>query len=492
MLRRLILAVMVAAVGLAPCAAATLERYVQAHCGACAEAGAAASGVFILDRGEQALLARAWLTDHAERSIDVQYFIWSTDNIGALASEALLRAADRGVRVRVLVDDFLLDADDDSLLAMDAHNNVEIRVYNPQHSVGISFLRRALNLVRDFRGANQRMHDKTAIFDRYVGITGGRNMADEYFDYNREYTFRDRDVLLVGPAVADMSKNFEEFWTHRLSRPVGELLGNRSLSEQRSEVVRAGLHRYAADPANFAPRVRRLLAGMEAALPQMIAALTWTAVEFLSDSPGKNAGDDGMAGGGASTQALVAALARAERRVLIQSPYLVLDPAALALFRTLVQRGVKVSIVTNSLASTDNLLAYSGYHKRRAELLAAGLEIFEYKPQPQVATALIEQELRGATPPIFALHAKSMLIDEHTLYIGSFNLDPRSANLNTEVGVLIAHAGLATELERSITLDMHAENSWRITADFNPDNNASLWSRLQVWFLSLLPLTPIL
>src|SRR5688572_276910 len=153
------------------------------------------TGSLVLEHGEQALLARAWLVDHARDSIEVQYFIWSTDNIGILASEALLRAAERGVAVRVIVDDLLIDAPDETLLALAAHPSIDIRIYNPMHSVGVPWYRRLWGAVTDFRGSNQRMHDKVLIVDGELAITGGRNMADEYFDYDHDYNFRDRDAL---------------------------------------------------------------------------------------------------------------------------------------------------------------------------------------------------------------------------------------------------------------------------------------------------------
>ena len=186
-------------------------------------ANAGKSGVYVLDTGAQALLARAWLADHAKESIEVQYFIWSTDNIGILAAEALLRAAERGVRVRVIVDDLLIDAPDKSLLALARHPNIDIRIYNPQSSVGVPLHKRLLNVVTDFRGVNQRMHDKTLVVDGKVGITGGRNMAAEYFDYNHEYNFRDRDALLLGEAVKAMRASFERFWNSELAVKVEDL-----------------------------------------------------------------------------------------------------------------------------------------------------------------------------------------------------------------------------------------------------------------------------
>jgi len=167
------------------------------------------SGAFVLERGIDALLTRAWLADHAAASIEVQYFIWSTDNIGILAAESLLRAAERGTKVRVIVDDLLIDAPDESMLALSAHPNIEVRIYNPTNSVGVSIPERAFGLISNFRSCNQRMHDKTFIVDNMVAITGGRNMADEYFDYDHEYTFRDRDILLLGPVAGQMRQSFE-------------------------------------------------------------------------------------------------------------------------------------------------------------------------------------------------------------------------------------------------------------------------------------------
>ncbi len=196
--------------------AQSIASWIDENCDDCSKRMASQTGVYVLEKGEEALIGRAWLAQHATKSIEIQYFIWSTDNIGILAAEQLLTAAERGVTVRVLVDDFLIDADDRTLLLLSAHPNVQIRIYNPNVSVGVGFWQRLKNAVTGFRAINQRMHDKTAIFDGIAGITGGRNMADEYFDYDREYNFRDRDVLLLGRSVTDMQENFEEFWSSEL------------------------------------------------------------------------------------------------------------------------------------------------------------------------------------------------------------------------------------------------------------------------------------
>ncbi|MDP2253534.1 MAG: phospholipase D-like domain-containing protein, partial [Thiobacillus sp.] len=327
-----------------------------------------ATGTYVLDSGEEALRARAWLADHARHSVEVQYFIWSSDNIGILATEALLRAAERDVKVRVIVDDLLIDAPDKSLLALDKHPNVEIRIYNPKHRVGTPFYKRALNVVTDFRGVNQRMHDKTFIVDGRVAITGGRNMADEYFDYDRDYTFRDRDALVVGEAAKAMRANFEAFWSSKLAVPVESRFDGLGLTKKNVKVgdaevqqVYRELHAYARKPENFAPEVRAAIDATPAAFERLAREMAWGRVEFIHDTPGKNGRRWSLGGGGKSTAALAQLVADARESIVIQSPYLVMSDNAKALFKAAVERGVRVSILTNSLASTDNLQAFSGY-----------------------------------------------------------------------------------------------------------------------------------
>ena len=452
------------------------------------------TGVYVLEKGEESLLARAWLTDHAARSIDVQYFIWSSDNVGTLASEALLRAADRGVRIRVIVDDVVIDAEEETLLLLAEHPNVHIKIYNPKHSVGVSWWERLWYLIRDFRESNQRMHDKTAIFDGTVAITGGRNMADEYYDYDHAYNFRDRDVLLAGGAAIATKASFERFWANELAVPVEQQLAEtrKSLNTAAAAAYRQWLSAYAQDHDNFAPEVRQVLAGLEHDFPVLVERLTWADVEFISDLPGKNAGDNGLKGGGRTTRMLIEQMRRASKRITMQTPYLVLPEGGLAFFGELVQRGVEVRIVTNSLASTDNLQAFSGYHKQRDEILAAGIKVFEYRPRPAVQRKLIARyEALAKNAPIFAIHAKTLVVDGQKAFIGTFNLDPRSANLNTEVGALIHDPRIAADVERRIESDMRPENSWNPAVD-DPDSQAGWWKRIKLEFWKLFPLEPIL
>ena len=455
------------------------------------------TGVYVLDTGEAALRARAWLADYAQHTITVQYFIWSTDNIGILATEALLRAAERGVKVRVIVDDLLIDAPDKTLLALDKHPNIEIRIYNPQHHVGTPFYKRAINVVTDFRGVNQRMHDKTFVVDGKVAITGGRNMADEYFDYDHDYNFRDRDALLLGEAVKTMHASFDTFWGNKLSVPVASLYDGWGLMRKNVKVddaevqqVYSRLHEHARAPANFAPEVRAAIRATPETFERLSREMTWGRVDFIHDTPGKNGNRWLLNGGGQTSAALARLVDDARESIFIQSPYLVMSDKALALFKRAVVRGVKVRILTNSLASTDNIQAFSGYRNQRKKLLKMGLQIYEYKPDPANRQSLMSRVNPPDTPPLFALHAKSMVMDGKIAYIGTFNFDPRSENLNTEVGVVVHHPALAKQVQTLIETDMRPENSWN-AADA-PDQHVPLTKRGQVRLWQLLPLKPVL
>ena len=462
------------------------------------------SGVYVLDKGEEALVARAWLADHAQKTIEVQYFIWSTDNIGILASEALLRAADRGVMVRVIVDDLLIDAPDKSLLALAKHPNVDIRIYNPQHSVGTPFHKRLLNLAINFRGFNQRMHDKTFMVDGKLAITGGRNMAAEYFDYHSKANFRDRDVLLLGDVAKTMQLSFEKFWASPLSASVEELYDGLGLMQKHVTVkddeiqkIYANLHAYANSPENFTAEFKQTITETPKIFAELAQQVTWANIEFISDTPGKNHMKYLMGGGGITTQKLAQLVENAKEQIIIQSPYLVMSSQAKKLFKAAIKRGVTVRINTNSLASTDNIPAFSGYRNQRASLIKMGIEIYEYKPNPQIKQQLfrpvtLEQvALENNQPPIFAIHAKSMVVDAKTLYIGTFNFDPRSQNLNTEVGVIVQDEALANQVQSAIETDMQPENSWNAATD-KPDQYVPLAKRNKVLLYQLTPIKPLL
>ena len=447
------------------------------------------TGVLLLERGASALIARAWLTQHAVESIEAQYFIFAADNTGLVATDALLLAAERGVKVRLLVDDTLAHGDPEVLHALAAHPNAEVRIYNPVLNVGSSTSEAAKNAISDFRGVNQRMHNKLFVVDGRVAITGGRNVAAEYFDLQNTSNFRDRDVLLVEGAVTDARKSFDQFWVHPLAQPVEELLGE-PLPYPRDEIWRR-LHQYSCNPQNFLPMLRARIAELPSSLRQRVGAGQMSMVQqvdYVSDAPGKNS-DDSMWGGGISTDALIALVRGAKESVVIQTPYLVTTELGRGVFREAEKRGVQVRILTNSLAATDSIVAFAGYRRGSDGLLEAGVELFENKPNPATQQEIMNGPLAQRYTTSLAVHAKSMVVDGKIAVVGSFNLDPRSANLNTESVTVIHSEEVAQHLLKRLDEEMGSANAWQRTSDFNPDKEAPFKRRVNVFFSRLVPLS---
>ena len=336
------------------------------------------TGVYSLEEGDHSMIARAWLCESAEKTIDIQYFIFSADNVGLIAVDYLLRAAERGVKVRIIVDDIMVEADVDELLALDSHPNFSIKIYNPTINIGKNLPEKILGLATNFRGVNQRMHNKTLIVDGKVVITGGRNIADEYFDYDHEYNFRDRDVLLIGKTVDEVSNSFNLFWNSELSIPVANIVDAKDYALN-TEVKTEYVHQYACNPANFWPQVREKIKLVPVAFQKIQESgdLVWAEnVSFISDLPGKNDKSEGLGGGGICTDSLISYIRRAKSSIYIQSPYLITTEVSQNLFRQAIDRGVRISILTNSLSSTDNLEAFNGYQRDRETLLNIGINIF--------------------------------------------------------------------------------------------------------------------
>lgn len=449
------------------------------------------TGVYVLEDGSGSMVARAWLSEYAEETIDIQYFIFSTDNIGLIACDYLVRAANRGVKVRILVDDIMVDADIDDILTFNSHENISVRIYNPGINLGKNIFQKLEKISTDFKGANQRMHNKTFIVDNKVVITGGRNIANEYFDYDHEYNFRDRDILLLGKESKNVKKSFESFWNSELSTDVTELV-NDDAEKHYSEHTFDKLHEYACDPENFWPQVRERIEN----LPETFDAiknsddLVWLEnVHFISDLPGKNDDDYSLTGGGVSTDALVDLVKKAKTSIAIQTPYLITSEQSKNLFRKAIERGVEIRILTNSLASTDNLEAFSSYQKDREGLLKTGIRIFEFRPDAAERTRIMTGELQEKLDykPTFGLHAKSMVIDGKTTVIGTFNLDPRSANLNTECVVIVDSEKVSKSVLKGMEIEFLPENSWETTLDYNPDSEVSNYKQLKTWARKILP-----
>ena len=449
------------------------------------------TGIYVLEDGGGSLITRAWLCDHATKSIDVQYFIYSTDNVGLIASDYLVRAADRGVKVRIIVDDITIETGIHEILTLNSHPNIEIKIYNPGVNLGKNIFQRIGKFTLDFRNSNQRMHNKILLVDNKVAITGGRNIADEYFDYDHEYNFRDRDVLMLGRVCKEVKNSFESFWNSNLSVVVTRLIredNNDFTNPKRFE----RLHQYACNPENFWPQIRNEIKNFPKTLEQIenSGRFIWLdTVCFISDLPGKNKGKQGLNGGGVTTQKLVELVSQAKTSIDIQSPYLILPDNGIKLFKESVSKGIRIRILTNSLASTDNLEAFSGYQRIRKKLLEAGVEIYEFRPDAAVrkkmATGAIQKKLNYT--PIFGLHAKTMVIDGKISVVGTFNLDPRSANLNTECFALIYSEQIASGILKGMNEEFKSENAWKTTANFNPDSQVNTSKRVKTFSKRVFP-----
>jgi cardiolipin synthase C len=447
------------------------------------------TGVQVLEDGGGSLITRAWFCKEAQKTIDIQYFIFSVDNVGLIACDFLVQAADRGVKIRLLVDDMMVDAELEDILTLDAHPNIEIKIYNPNINLGKNILSKIKNVATDFNGINQRMHNKTFIVDQNVAITGGRNIADEYFDYDHEYNFRDRDVLLIGKEVKQMNTSFELFWSNGLSIPVAKIIEK---SIEYDSTAFEKLHQYTCNPENFWPQVRIKLDNFSKTFEDLLKSkdFVWVDnVRFVTDMPGKNKEKNSLTGSGESTRQLIALLNGAKKSIDIQTPYLITTEIGKTVFSAAIKRGVKVRILTNSLASTDNLEAFSGYQRDRAELLKTGVRIFEFKPDAEerfkIMTGALQKKMNFT--PIFGLHAKSMVVDGDKAVIGTFNLDPRSANLNTECFAVISDNKIAQSVLQNMETEFAPENAWETTSIFNPDSKVDLKKRMKVKLRRVVP-----
>lgn len=449
------------------------------------------TGVYVLEDGSGSMVARAWLTEYSEKTIDIQYFIFSTDNVGLIACDYLVRAADRGVQVRIIVDDIMVDADIEDILTFSSHENITVKIYNPGVNLGKNIFQKIGKFATDFKSANQRMHNKTFIVDDKVVITGGRNIADEYFDYDHEYNFRDRDILLIGKETKAVKKSFDTFWNSELSQDVSSIIDDKPENIVKENTFDK-LHEYACNPENFWPQVRQRIENLPTTFNAIKNSgdLVWLEdVSFISDIPGKNDEEKRLIGGGISTTALINLVKKAKSSIDIQTPYLITSTLSRNLFKEAVERGVNIRILTNSLASTDNVEAFSSYQTDRQKLLETGIRIFEFRPdaaeRKKIMTGELQLELNHK--PIFGLHAKSMVIDKKTTVIGTFNLDPRSANLNTECIVVLSSKKVSAGVLKGMEIEFQPENSWETTLDFNPDSEVSNYKRIKTWTRKVIP-----
>jgi cardiolipin synthase C len=412
-------------------------------------AGAAHPGrtaVHALPAGRDAFAARHALAGAAQRSIDVQYYIWHPDTSGGLLAHALWQAAERGVRVRMLLDDQNTKGMDPAIATLGAHPNIEVRLFNP-------FANRSWRLgdyVGDFARVNRRMHNKSFTVDNQVSVVGGRNVGDEYLGAETAVAFADLDVIVAGPVVRDISASFDRYWNSPSAYPAASLLPP-AAGDVRARVLDQW-ERLQDDPraVRYAQAVRS-----QQLVAQMLAGtipFEWVPARVVADDPAKVLNPPKRTEYEMAPR-LQEALGRPERELLLVSPYFVPGPEGTAALVALVARGVKVSILTNSLAATDVSPVYAGYSKYRSELLRGGVGLFELKPGAQPPTGERDRSgvggSSGGGSSGASLHAKTFAVDRQRVFVGSFNLDPRSARLNTELGVVLESPALATRLAQA-------------------------------------------
>lgn len=449
------------------------------------------SGAAYLSDGLEAYAARSIITRQAGRSLDLQYYMWHDDMVGHLLAHDVYQAAERGVRVRLLLDDMNAAGMDPQMLALDTHPNIEIRLYNPFRNR--DGLWRLLEMVQRAFSINHRMHNKAWIADGRVAIVGGRNIGGEYFDARPDVNFRDLDLLLAGPVAEHASGIFDEFWNSDAVVPISALhYGSRA--QLGNFISQAELDARQQEAVPYLQRVRERL---HAAYLSTEAGLHWTAnVQIRSDPPSKR--DTSQSGDWLVTH-LVDELASAQHRSLLISPYFVPGATGTKALIQQVRNGVQVGIVTNSLAANDVAAVHSGYMHYRRPLLAGGVQLYELKSRGHAERASTFGS-SGAS-----LHTKAFVVDDRRGFVGSFNLDPRSAYLNTEMGVLFDDAVLAARLREEylrlsgpdlsywVYLNKDSELRWLDRAltppvAYRTEPDTGLWLRTTTRMISWLPL----
>lgn len=462
-----------------------------------AQAHPGQSGVLMLAQGREAFATRMLLADAAERSLDVQVYIWHADLTGTLLMQAMRAAADRGVRVRILLDDNTTAGMDERLAALDSHPHIEVRLFNP-------FTQRDwrwVGYLTDFGRLNRRMHNKSITADDRVSIVGGRNMGDEYFGAGQDVSFVDMDVLATGAVVPQATAT-------PLGRPMRWTNSGRNRPTPAAPPQALDRMTKSADALARSPSAAPYVAALKQStfIKQLVAselALEWTTVRLVSDDPAKGLGQ-------AKSETLVPqrlreVLGQPTRELLLVSPYFVPTDSGTRALTDLSGQGIQVSVLTNSLAATDVPAVHAGYAKRRAALLRGGVKLFELKPDGMAPRSSPEDRgLMGSSGA--SLHAKTFAMDGQRVFVGSFNLDPRSAALNTESGFVIDSAPMAAQIatafaeqlpKRSyvLRLDSQGQVEWlnpsssdESTKLLHHEPQTPLWKRAMIRVLAWLPI----
>lgn len=453
------------------------------------------TGIRLLGDPHDAFAARMLLAKAAERSLDIQMYIWRNDTTGTLLLEALHDAADRGVRVRLLIDDNGNAGLDTQLAALDFHPHIEVRLFNPFYFRKLKIL----GYLTDFKHANRRMHNKSFTADNQATIIGGRNIGDEYFGATPDALFSDLDVLAMGAVVQELSDDFDRYWASQSSFPVSQVLP--AATPQNLEAL--SLAAQSTENSSAAASYLKVLDELSI-IQQLIKGdlpLVWAPARMVSDDPAKGRGDINP------QELLIHQLAdivgEPTRSLNLVSSYFVPTKTGTNALVSMAEKGVEVKVFTNSLAATDVAAVHAGYAKWRKDLLKAGIELFEMKPS-ESGTPQPESRPGRFGSSGSSLHAKTFSVDGMQFFVGSYNFDPRSAKLNTELGFIIESPALAKQIdnafntdipERSYEVRMSPEGSlyWLehkdgklLRHDTEPDTSA--WQRASVWFASHLPI----
>jgi phosphatidylserine/phosphatidylglycerophosphate/cardiolipin synthase-like enzyme len=401
------------------------------------------SGFRLLTSGEEALGDLIALADHAERTLDIQYYIIQQDDSARILLHHVRLAADRGVRVRVLVDDLNTAGEDRRFMHLSEHVNVEVRVFNPFPGGRHNTWTRVLASANDFGRINHRMHNKLFVADNALAITGGRNIGDQYFTRDQHNNFIDLDVVAAGAIVPELSASFDAFWNSKFAYPIASV----------AEPVNA-------EPASPPPSDGGDSASvnwLEGELRSGKVQLTWVPATVLADRPAKIASETSPDEEVTIANNIGTLMRSAKQELIVISPYFVPGQDGVALFAKLVGEGVHIRILTNSLASTDSPLVHNGYSHYRVALLKLGIELSEVRPELGQKRARFHP-FRSSTA---SLHAKALVIDQKTVFIGSMNMDARSAYTNSELGLVIRSAEIARQVT-SLLDDISADGSYRL------------------------------
>ena len=462
------------------------------------------TGYLVLFEPLEALATRLSLIDKAEKRLDLQYYIWDNDKVGSLALHALIRAADRGVKIRLLIDDNNAKSTEGIFLALAQHPNIEVKLFNPYRFRKY----RALDMILDLKRINRRMHNKSFIADHQVALIGGRNMTNQYYNVSDNYQFSDVDVMLVGTAVKDISHSFDEYWSHEYAYKVQEVV-NQSAHHLSYESLKRQLdeHYERVTVQNYLD-----LTSNSQAIDSLMSRdiqLDWVKAEVVKDSPDK-----------IKSKAkkkehlnfqLIQHLKQPEKNVDLISAYFVPEKKGAKMLTDLAKDGVKVRVLTNSFKANDVAVVHAFYGKYRQNLLEHGVQLYEFLP------ALNKNDLDKNTEDLAkkakvsikglsrsSLHAKLMTLDEKQVFIGSFNFDPRSAYLNTEIGVLLNSPPLAravhTTMDENLSkyayklvLDANKKITWQRQTPQGPviytkEPRMKWWQRAGIKMLSWLPI----